>query len=86
MPDREAKVVAGSPDLFQMIESGRGPVPFESESPTREGRFGAKEEVIVEVRLATAALSQTWPDKAGEDTSEESHTTWKISRIIWTGK
>jgi len=41
VPDREGKVVAGSPDLFQVIESGRRSIPFKAISPTKEGRFGA---------------------------------------------
>ena len=39
---RETKVVTGSPDLFQMIESGRRPVPFKAITPTREGQGGPK--------------------------------------------
>ncbi len=42
VPDRETKAVAGSSGLFQMIESGRRPIPFKAISPTREGRAGAK--------------------------------------------
>ena len=37
VPDREAEIVAGSPDLFQMVQFGQRPILIKAMIPTREG-------------------------------------------------